>query len=195
MIQGLNADVLAPWVDDPRPDQERVLLLNDRPGAEGISLDVVRGDGIAMAADVSGFQVRMTAPAVRNTAPWDVRDPERMRAGMRMLGIGRIVLRSLVGAAGAAAPVETLRCLASLGIPVSIDAVEEWMVRPIDGEESDKAFGSVDRTAWKDAWAAITGVRLMVSVPEGADGVRVYGPGWNGTEVRKGEIKEGIAAQ
>jgi len=155
LIQGLNGEALA-W-DDFRADaaKERVLVVNDRPGTEGIALDLIRDGTVPMGADLSGFRLRMTGPIPRNTPPWDVRDPARMAEGLRLLGVGRIVLRSLVGAEGAAPPVEALRCLTDLGLAVDVDPVEDWMVRPVTGEgyeDQRRAFGSVDHEAWKLAY-------------------------------------------
>lgn len=155
MIHGLNAELLA--FDDFRatPSQERVLVVNDRPGIDGVSLDLIGAGSVPMAADLSGFRMRMTGPIPRNVQPWDVRDPERIAEGLRLLGVRRIVLRSLVGAEGAAPPVEALRCLAQLDMIVDIDPVEDWMVRPVltDGyEDQRKAFGSVDAEAWSLAY-------------------------------------------
>ena len=155
LIQGLNAEVLA-WDDfAAMPGQERVLTINDLPGAKGIALDVIKGGHIPLAADLSGFRLKLTGPIPRNTEPWDVRDPGRMREGLKMLGVHRIVLRSLIGAESAVPPVEALRCLAELDLVVDVDPVEDWMIRPVTGdgyEEQRKAFGAVDHEAWRLAY-------------------------------------------
>jgi GT2 family glycosyltransferase len=156
-IGGGNADVLA-WEDfPPREGSETVLIVNDLPGIDGLSLDVLRTGDVAMVADLSGFALTMRGPIPQNARPWDIRDPRRMDEGLKLLGVDRIVLRSLVGAQGAAPPVEALRCFAALNVPVEFDPIEEWMVRPVDseGREDAKVFGSVDRTAWEAAYLAL----------------------------------------
>jgi hypothetical protein len=135
--------------------QERVLTINDLPGAKGVALDLIKAGSIPMAADLSGFRLKMTGPIPRNTPPWDVRDPARIKEGLKLLGVTRIVLRSLVGAEGAAPPVEALRCLIELGVVVNVDPIEDWMVRPVTGdgyEDQRRAFGSIDVNSWKAAY-------------------------------------------
>ncbi len=154
-IRGLNAEMLA-WDDGmPSPDAERVLLVNDAPGAAGRALDLMRVGAVPFAADLSGFRLRLTAPSPRNAAPWDVRDPARLAAGLKALGINAIVLCSLVGAEGPAAPVESLRCLASLGLPV--EAAAE--AAPGDDGEASTPFGAVDRGVWLNAYRALAGIQ------------------------------------
>jgi GT2 family glycosyltransferase len=153
-IQGLNAEVLN-WSDfAPTDGQGRTLLVNDLPGMKGMTLDVIRAGEVPMAADLSGFGLRLKGPIPKNTAPWDVRDPVRMAEGLRLLGVTRVVVRSLIGEAGAAAPVEALCCFAALDVNVEMRAIEEWMVRPVSDDAADsKVFGFVDREAWALAYA------------------------------------------
>ena len=151
-IRGLNAEVLG-WDDVvPALEAERVLTINDAPGAAGHALDLLRAGAVPFAADLSGFRLRLTAPSPQNAAPWDVRDPVRMAAGLKALGIDRVVLCSLVGAEGAAPPVESLRCLAALDLPI------EWSgeVEP-DDERASTVFGAVDTETWRRALHALAG--------------------------------------
>lgn len=155
-IQGLNAEVLQ-W-DDMKPgnDKECVLVVNDLPGVKGMSLDLIRKNIIPMAADLSGFTLKMTGPIPQNTKPWDIRDPVRATEGLRRLGIYRIVLRSLIGVDGAAPPVEALRFFGALDIPVQIEPFDEELIAPPVSNNS-KTFGYVDRNAWSDAYQALGG--------------------------------------
>jgi len=95
--------------------------------------------------------------------PWDIRDPDQIAADLKSLGINQIVLRSLVGTAGAAPPVEALRALshARLGIPVDIQPTDFALVAPwlvSDGRtNAQKLFGYVDVEAWKAAYADAMG--------------------------------------
>jgi len=163
MIQGLNADVLA-WTDfSPQADSKRVLLINDRPGAESWLVQVLRDGDVPFLADLSGFTLRLTAPGPLNAQPWDIRDIARLKADLKKLGIDQIIIFSLVGQNGAAAPVETLRTLTTirLGIEVKIQPVDVLTVAPWlaeDGRENDvKTFGYVDTAAWKAAFADAMG--------------------------------------
>ena len=81
-----------------------------------------------MAADLSGLGLRLVAPIPANIAAWDVRDPATFAADMRRLGITRVVVRSPVGSDGSPVPIEALRCVASLGIPVEADPIDpaQW---------------------------------------------------------------------
>ena len=153
-IRGLNAEMLAWDYGMPSPDTERVLLINDAPGGAGKALGLLRTGTVPFAADLSGFRLRLTAPSPRNAAPWDVRDPIRMAAGLKALGITAIAVCSLVGAEGPAAPVESLRCLASLGLPVEASAE----AAPGD-DEASSPFGAVDRGAWLSAYQALAGIQ------------------------------------
>ena len=167
MIRGLNADSLS-WEDfTVHPDSRRVLLINDAPGEHGCVLEVLRGGGIPFMADLSGFLLRLTAPGAINVTPWDIRNADKIAKSLKMLGIDSIVLRSLVGASGAAPPVEALRVLneARLGIPVAIQPsdlanIAPWLVE--DGRQNEmELFGFVDMDAWKAAYAS------AIPVPRG----------------------------
>jgi GT2 family glycosyltransferase len=163
-IQGLNADMLA-WTEfTPRENAQRILLINDRPGTEGCILEVLHNGDVPFLADLSGFTLRLIAPGPLNIAPWDIRDTIRLASDLAILGIDRIVLRSLVGLQGAAPPVEALRTIneASLAVPVDIKPIDfalmaPWLVE--DGRTNDhKTFGYVDMAAWRTAYEkAITG--------------------------------------
>ena len=166
MLQGLNADMLA-WDDFiPRPGAGRVLLLNDLPGTAGLVLDVMRAGDVPFMADLSGFKLRLAAPAPVNVAAMDVRNARELARTLQALGINRIVLRSLVGADGAAPPIETLRTLATLrpAIAVEIDALEvstmaPWLSEDTDfygyDDESNAVFGYVDLETWKSAYDSL----------------------------------------
>jgi hypothetical protein len=157
LVQGLNGEMLD-WRDEPvTAEQERVLLINDKPGLDGIALDIMREGGIALGADMSGFALKLTAPNLQNVGQFDIRDHGRIDACLRELGVSRIILRSLIGTGGAAAPVEALRCLYNLvTFDVEIDPIEEWMVRPVrDDEQAPNVFGFVDVVAWELAYQAL----------------------------------------
>lgn len=165
LIQGLNADLLA-WTDfTPRPDSQRILLINDRAGTEGCIPDVLQNGDVPFLADLSGFALRLIAPGPLNTVAWDIRDTVRMTEDMKTLGINRIVLRSLVGLQGAAPPVEALRTISEsrLGVPVDIVPIDlaliaPWMVD--DGRMNEqKLFGYVDMAAWKAAYEDAVSMR------------------------------------
>jgi len=164
VLQGMNADMLA-WDDFiPKVGANRVLLINDLPGPAGRVLDIVRAGDVPLMADLSGFKIKLTAPSPLNIASWDVRHVRDFAASLHALGVGRVILRSLVGADGAAPPVETLRALLLLQprITVEIDAIDlstmaPWLVeadRNNSGESS--VFGYVDMAAWKSIYASIT---------------------------------------
>ena len=166
VLQGLNADMLA-WDDFiPRPGAGRVLLINDLPGTAGLVLDVMRAGDVPFMADLSGFKLRLAAPAPVNVAAMDVRNARELARTLQALGINRIVLRSLVGADGAAPPIETLRTLATLrpAIAVEIDALEvstmaPWLSEDTDfygyDDESNAVFGYVDLETWKSAYDSL----------------------------------------
>jgi GT2 family glycosyltransferase len=161
-IQGLNCDALSWPQTAPSPEAPRVLLLNDLPGMAGRVLETVRSGGVPFVADLSGFHIRLVAPSAVNTPLWDVRDPARLASGLAALGITRVVLRSLVGSAGAAAPVETLRCLTTIRdahrIEVVVDAIDDLTVapwlEPVRSNDS-RTFGLVDTIAWHWAYEAL----------------------------------------
>lgn len=160
-IQGLNADILA-WTDfTPQLKSQRILLVNDRPGAEGCILDVLKTGAVPFLADLSGFSLRLIAPTPLNMQPWDIRDQERLTAELAELGINQIVLRSLVGAEGAAPPVEALRIFKWLDIPVIVQPfdltlIAPWLVK--DGRTNEaRLFGYVDVAAWQAAYEALAG--------------------------------------
>ena len=157
-IQGLNGDSLA-WTDfSPTPHSQRILLVNDKPGPEGSVLKVLKEGAVPFMADLSGFSLRLIAPATNSMSPWDIRDVIRLNEELKELGIDRIVLRSLVGVDGAAPPVETLRAFASdrLNIPVVIDAHDLTLMAPWlidDGRvNEDRLFGLVDLATWRAAY-------------------------------------------
>ena len=91
-----------------------------------------------------------------NLNGWDIRDPVIMATDLKRFGVERIVLRSLVGAQGAAPPIEALRCLAALDLPIDVDPIAPQLVAPwlCEGAESGVGvFGvSVDMDAWKTAY-------------------------------------------
>lgn len=158
-ISGLNRDMLLWDEKRPRLDTVRVLTINDMPGASGQSVARMRVGQTVFCGVLDGFMLRLAAPAPANLDGWDIRRPKEIAAGLKRLGIDRIVLRSLIGAAGPAPPVEALRCLAALGIPVSIDPIDPMLVAPWLSEQPDKAaelfgFGS-DLGAWKAAYEEI----------------------------------------
>jgi hypothetical protein len=157
-IQGLNGDTLH-WKDFvPRPHAQRILLVNDRPGVEGLILDILRDGNVPFFADLSGFTLRLLAPVPVNPTPWDIRDVKRLSEELREIGISQIILRSLVGVEGAAPPIETLRLFSSDQLSVAVRLkphdvalVAPWLVD--DGRENEaKVFGPVDMAAWQRAY-------------------------------------------
>ena len=161
-IQGLNADTLA-WTDfTPQPSSRRVLLVNDRPGPEGAILDVLHSGDVPFLADLSGFNLKLISPGPQNVQPWDIRDYGRMSRELKILGIDKIILRSLVGTNGAAPPVEALRTLSSDVIDIEVDIqpldlalMAPWLVS--DGRvNEEKTFGYVNMEAWKAAYEDAT---------------------------------------
>jgi GT2 family glycosyltransferase len=161
MIQGLNADVLA-WQDTPpAPGAKRVLLVNDKPGMEGAALTLHRQGFVPMMADLSGFALRLTAPQPANVPAWDIRDTRVMSEALRTLGVDVVVLRSLVGAQGAAPPVEALRGFAALDIEVQVHPIEPKVIAPwLDMDEGTPSvsttFGLIDRGSWRAAYEDLT---------------------------------------
>jgi hypothetical protein len=162
-IQGLNADILA-WTDfKSNAISKRILLINDLPGTQGLVLDTLYANCVPFLADLSGFNLQLSAPTPLNIQPWDIRDTTRLAKELKHLGIDRVVLRSLVGATGAAPPVEALRTLNTkvLGIEVEIRPVDYALVAPWlveDGRVNEqKMFGYVNVDAWKAAYQDITG--------------------------------------
>ena len=123
-IPGLNRDMLA-WPERrPAPDAPRTLLVNDLPGFAGQALARARAGEVCMAVDLSGLTLRLTAPIPANLVGWDVRDPATAAGDLRLLGVTRIVLRSAVGSDGSPVPVESMRFLAALGVPVDVELAE-----------------------------------------------------------------------
>ncbi|MDA8252882.1 MAG: glycosyltransferase [Rhodospirillales bacterium] len=158
-LQGLDGNVLVWDEAKPSPSAPRVLLVNDRPGFEGRAFLEHESGHVPLFADLSGFVLRLTAPVAPNAPGWDVRQPARIAQALAALGVDRVVLRSLVGQYGAAPPVETLRGLARLGVPVEVDPIDPLLVCPWQGDEppKDSPFGDVDETAWRAAYAALAG--------------------------------------
>lgn len=171
-IQGLNAESLA-WedfsvsggkgrgmagfgngADSVSMPPRRVLVVNDLPGMQGRTIGLLREGFIPFSADLSGFHLKLVAPATMNTVPWDIRDPKRLAKGLNLLGIDTVILRSLVGADGAAPPVEAINSLAATGVDLVMMPHDETKLRPwVDGETPDpRHFGSVDVRAWKEAY-------------------------------------------
>lgn len=155
-VHGANCDALAWTPFRPQAKSRRVLLVNDIPGLKGVSLKAMEEGYVPFLADLSGFRLRLLSPNAINMRPWDVRRPEAMALALKALGIDVVVLRSLIGSEGAAPPVEALRCLASLGIPVDVKPIEDWMVRPDSSAPPDSdGFGYVDKQAWREALASM----------------------------------------
>jgi len=161
-IHGLNGESLA-WQDFPaNAELDRVLLINDLPGTRGYVCELLQKGCVPFNADLSGFQIKISAPHTLNVKPWDIRKPEQITKGLQRLGIDRIILCSLVGAQGAAPPVETLRCLASIGrsIQVTTHLYEKALLAPFDDAEAmlqaKSIFGFVDFAAWEAAYNTLT---------------------------------------
>lgn len=154
-IFGGGYEILS-WDDAvPAADAERVLYVNPIVSDPEIVADR-RGGAVVSTADMGSFVMRLTAPKSENVGIWDMRQPEAIADCLRKLGIGRVVVRSLVGAAGPAPPVETLRSFAAMGIPVSLVPADPRLMAPwLDGEgdrrDIDAVFGRVDIRAWREA--------------------------------------------
>lgn len=171
LVSGMNLDTFSwpgrpwPWRQQPGFEPERVLVIGD----DGSHYACEARDGNAVyAAGVNGFQLQIVQPPLQNVAPFDVRYPERAAPLLRELGVGRVVLRSLVGA-----PIELLGFLTRLGMVVEYAPLTPEAVCPRlnfkVGEEDcgegyrrgqcadciDKngsPFGHVSMTGWIDAW-------------------------------------------
>jgi hypothetical protein len=115
---------------------------------------------VPLLADASGFTLQLTAPMPLNIGAWDIRRPDDVRKILAELGVSRIVLRSLIGTGGPAAPVEFLRFLKRLDMPVEVSPISMAVVTPWvtpewqDGQ--DTPFGQVDIGAWQQALRALT---------------------------------------
>ena len=160
---GLNCDQLA-WPDEvpPHPDAERVLLVNDLGGFDGRIGEVLQRGQIPFQADLSNTTLRLITPNLANSQGWDIRRQNALRGALKDLGITRLVLRSLVGQQGAAPPVETLRALRTLGVPIELDPIHPSVLCPwvasMDGRVmNDDRFDFVDQVAWRAAYEAIDG--------------------------------------
>jgi len=163
MVHGLNADNLA-WQDfRPQPGASRILVINDALGDKGMALGILECGNVPFCADLSGFTLRLIAPMAMNIPAWDIRKPAEISRAMKLLGINLVVIRSLVGAMGAAPPVEALRALHPdvLKLPVAIDPVDVMTVAPwlsSDGRKNDDdRFGMVDMAQWREAYDRIMG--------------------------------------
>ncbi len=157
-LYGLNADMLA-WNNFvPKPGAKRVLLINDLPGKAGLVPLILTGGNIPMVADLSGFTLKMTGPVTLNIRSWDIRNAEAVARGLRLLKVDQIILRSLVGAEGAAPPIETLRTLKALrnafvvsAVPSDVINIAPWLAE--DGRKNaHELFGFVDLQGWKTAY-------------------------------------------
>jgi GT2 family glycosyltransferase len=140
------------------PAAERVLLINDMPGQAGRALEYVKKGAIPLGADASGLVLRLVAPIPANLGGWDVRNAADMASDLKHLGITKIVLRSLVGSGGAAAPVEVLRCLAATGIPVEADPIDPALLTPwLSDKGVLPVFGAIGASDWKAAYETLFG--------------------------------------
>lgn len=153
LIQGLNYEVLQ-WNDmDPKDGADHVLVIN--PGVNDAEvIKLLHARKIVFGADMSGFVMRLNAPATPNGQNWDIRDADNLRRVLSLLHIKRIILRSLVGQTGAAPPVEALRSLHAVGIPVDLQPLEARLLAPwLDDDILDVSqFGLVDMTNWRRAY-------------------------------------------
>lgn len=163
-ISGLNRELLLWENRRAEKDAVRVLLVNDLPGLAGQAVKRAKVGQVVFFADLSGFDLRLIAPVPANVAGWNVRDSFAIARALKRLGIQHIVLRSLVGMHGAAAPVEALRCFAKLGINVSVEPVAPALVTPWDCEKPVDVFGSVDLDSWRRAYDdLVSPERMMVA--------------------------------
>jgi GT2 family glycosyltransferase len=164
-ISGLHRELLSWNERRPAADARRVLTINDLPGPAGRAVALAHGGETVFAADMSGFALRLTAPIPANAKEWDIRDPDRLALDLGRLGIDRVVLRSLVGSQGAAAPAEALRCLYRTGLDVEMDPIDGTTMTPwdIDGVSErnrvTERFGVVDLRSWREAYEALLPVK------------------------------------
>ena len=65
----------------------------------------------------------------------------------------------------AAAPVETLRCLAKLGVEVEVDPIADILVAPwlAEGGEVLTVFKSADLAGWRAAYEALAPIETEVA--------------------------------
>lgn len=145
-ISGLNRDVLL-WPDRrPAPGAHRTLIVNDAPGMAGCAPALGRKGEIAFVADLSGFTLRLVAPTPANSTGWDIRQRAKLTDGLHKLGVDRILLRSLVGSQGAAAPHETFVWACGVDIPLDIDSTDAI------GFKAQSNGALPDSETWRDAW-------------------------------------------
>lgn len=164
-IQGLNADMFD-WHDfRPKPGAERVLVVNDAPGARGLSLPILTDDDVPYHIDLSGFRLKFVSPTSLNIQPMDIRQPERLIRILQLLDIRRIVICSFVGADEPSAPIEALHLFDSLRAKFRVELTSKetneltpWM----DSEAEAKArqtFGPVDLALWETIHRRLTTIK------------------------------------
>jgi O-antigen biosynthesis protein len=161
-ITGLNRDILL-WEERVWPKTaQRVLLINDMPGPDGQAIARTKAGEIVFLAAIEQFQLRLIAPIPANIVGWDIRNSSGFSGHMKILGIDRIVLRSLLGPNGPAAPVEALKFLKASGLPVDVDPINFAVIAPwLSTDESDGSapmtpFGTTtDMDAWRKAFGEL----------------------------------------
>lgn len=124
-ISGLNRDMLAwdrPVVPDDAP---RTLLVNDALGLRGQAVTRLRRGEVCLAADLSDFTLRLTAPVPANVVGWDMRTQAHdVAAVLKRLGVGRIVVCSFAGMHNPADVPSATRCLQATGVPVEFPSAD-----------------------------------------------------------------------
>jgi GT2 family glycosyltransferase len=158
-IAGANCEILAWDETTPPADAERVLYVNPVSSDPNIVVER-KHSAIIMTAELSNLILTLTAPKAENVGMWNLRFPVQVGEDLRKLGIKRIVLRSLVGPNGSTPPVETLRALSRLGVPVTALPSEDLFLAPWDTGADEAAlypaveqiFGLVDLEAWHKAY-------------------------------------------
>lgn len=180
-ILGGMRDRLGWDAKEPRLDAHRVLYINDRVeraknylSSKAIRRQTDTSGDIVFAADVSGTEMTLTAPAFAVPATWDSRDHAKIGAALRSMGVKEVVLCSLTGGK-APATIDLLATLKRTGIPFRYDPADAETVCPRrnlmqdgkpcgDGYKGGPAvcqecvlqygspFGTVDVEHWWRAW-------------------------------------------
>ena len=174
-VQGGNCDILNWGADDAQKGALRVLVVNDTSTPDSrIFARMGKGD-IVYTADITGPMLRLTAPAPANVDGWDIRRPETVKLALRALGIEEIELVSLVGQSGPAIPVETMRLLYALDMPITRAMRDEQALCPRLDMTQD---GSPCGEGWKKGWEHCQSCINRYGSPFGYVDVQAYQMGW-----------------
>jgi hypothetical protein len=181
-INGLTFDFSTLKGVERNPEGDAVLIINDASALSEVSPVLqyeARNRSITYRAVLSGFSLNSVAPVFSNVRPIDIRDPAHLNRVLSALGIKRVVLPQLVGAAPPPAIVETVRALMKTGVDFHYIGPIEHMLCPrltmsVDGVSCNKGyekgpshcqacidrhgspFGYIDVSAWLNSWHGYT---------------------------------------